>query len=435
MPAARRAGMLQRMEYRFAYPITVALVALCGCGAAGPDGVIVLNPGDGLPVTSYRGMDVADMNGDGLPDLVATKTASDGAGNSTHFISVFLNRATAPGTFAASADYPHGPPERAAWTVIAADIRSNGLPDVISTGFSDSGFRVLLQDPANPGALLQSTLYGMQSDPGSGNLALADIDGDLRPDVIMVGDELVYFPQDGANPGAFLGSVAIGEGTDNVTAGDADGDGLTDLLTFRNTVNSNDLPVPTILLYHRQNPATPGQFFAPVADSIGFNGVMIGLGDLNGDNLPDIVVSGAIGSSDGIFGILRLFRQSILGTFQRGEAPQSSVESLLNEHVIADLDGDGDAEIILGHRTAALDGNMLEIFTAGALGAYESQAILTIPDDLAIFNPELFSIEVADLNGDGQPDIAISTYELFVFFQRTGQPGAFEPATRIAAQR
>jgi hypothetical protein len=106
------------------------------------------------------------------------------------------------------------------------------LPDVVASSLSEAGFRVFLNDPATPGTLLPGAHYGAGVDAvGGPKLAVADMDGDARPDVVIADDSLLaYYPQSAANPGSFLAGRTIGagfSGTEIVVA-DLDGDGRRD---------------------------------------------------------------------------------------------------------------------------------------------------------------------------------------------------------------
>jgi hypothetical protein len=232
------------------------------------------------------------------------------------------------------------------------------------------------------------------------------------------------------------GRNVIGEGSDAVSLGDVNGDGLTDLLTFREGV-ANDLSIADTLLYYRQNPLAPGQFLPPIALFFDYPGRVIGLADLDRDGLKDLYVSGSKGSVSDSRTITTIYRQFWPDNFARVQSHVTAGElRLVNAHAITDLDDDdGDLKILLGLWTGAVFANEIDILSQDAGGAYVRSALLTIPDDEALWGPELFSLRVADLNDDGQPDIAVSTCEIVVFFQQTGQPGVVGGATRIAAQR
>jgi hypothetical protein len=410
----------------------LVLLLLAACGG-GDGGSFVI--GDQRTRTDYLGMDLADMNGDGLIDVVAASVATDSSGGSDGSISIFLQNAGAPGTFTVPEHYPYGPIDVMPMEIAVTDLQMSGLPDVIGISLAEGGFRTLLQEEANPGALLPSVHYGPQSDRDAGvwpMLTTVDIDGDLMHDVLIAGEgTLVVYPQDGAALGSFLDETPIGNGTQNLAAGDVNDDGLNDALTFAETDG-----VPDTLLYYRHNLLSPGQFLTPMSLPIGFSGHAVSLADINGDTRADIVISGFEAIGNGNFnGRFTIFLQTAMDTFQRLQIHTTSSNLYANRHAVTDLEGDGVPEIILGQRTAANDPNTIEIFSRGAGAIYESEVVLTIPDDQAVRRPEIFSIKVADLNSDMQPDIAVSTYEIFVFFQQQGQPGTFGSATRIAAQR
>lgn len=419
--------------------LTIAALLLVGCGGGGSGEVVVLNPGDGLPVEAFYGMDVADMDGDGLPDLVAASVFSDGNDNIERRLNVLLQDAASPGTFRPRTILPYVSNDGSAWNVQAVDLKLSGLPDVLLQPVTAGGFFVFAQDPANPGTVLAPVRIGpTASDQRTfvEDMAVGDIDGDLFPDVLLTADEnLVYYPQDSANPGSFLPGVTVGAGTGSATIGDVNGDGLADVLTFEANPSDTDLPRTDTLFYHRQNPLVPGQFLAPIDLFFDFGGNAISLADLDGNMLNDLIIVGTTGTTSEFNSVLTFFTQPSPDNFVRGETRRTPGDVFGNHLAIADLDDDGDPDIVVGQRSGAVFPNQVTVFLQDANGTYSSSTSLIIPDDQAIWNPELFAVRIADLDGDQQPDIAVSTYELFILFQQTGFPGIFRPATRIIGQR
>ena len=87
-----------KFRQRFLLVLLVASCLVAACGGGGGDGVKVL--GYRGPLTSYKGIDLADMDADGLNDIVSAGYTGDGNGQKTWYVAVFLQRATSPGTFA-----------------------------------------------------------------------------------------------------------------------------------------------------------------------------------------------------------------------------------------------------------------------------------------------------------------------------------------------
>ena len=409
------------------------IAGLAGCGGGGSGEVIVLDPGDGLPVESFHGIDIADIDADGRPDIVAASRHFDGASTSETRLNVFLQDAGNPGTFPARTITVHS--EGAdIWHVAAGDLTLDGLPEVLIKSISFDGFALFAFDPATEGQLLPPARFGESAGfrpEFSDQFAIGDVNGDLYPDlVVSAGKELVLFLQDPAAPGEFVDQGVFAEGAEDVLIKDMNGDGLVDVVSFMTHPNNDDLEVTDEWRLHLQNSSAPGTFFAPVEYFVEGVGWALGAADLNGDGRVDVAVNSTAGRDQ----FLTVYEQTAFGGFTARPAIRTSLGGLLGDQAIADLDGDGRPEIIAAMNTAALDPQLIQVYEQDASGDYVPVTLLTVPFQ-AVGHPFLYTLRVVDLDGDAQPDIVVSTDEIIAFFQVTGSPGQFAPATVIAAQR
>jgi FG-GAP-like repeat len=128
-----------------------------------------VNPG----IVGANQIAIADLNGDGLNDLVITDPGPVG---SPPTVNVLLQDKNNPGQFPSVATYsitPSGLPQ----TVVVADVNNDGLPDIIVGGSSEVS--VLLQ---NPDGTFSVTNYPA---PYSTQIAVADVNGDGLVDIVV----------------------------------------------------------------------------------------------------------------------------------------------------------------------------------------------------------------------------------------------------------
>ncbi len=153
------------------------------CATSGTVGVLLGN-GDGTfqPAAVYgsggvdgSGVAIADLNGDGKPDLVATNGCLDSKCTSGGSVAVLLG--TGKGKFEPAAVYDTGDNS---WSVAVADLNADGKPDLAVANLSSS-ISILLGD--GTGTFMAPVRYPM----GGENLsvAIADVDGDGKPDVLI----------------------------------------------------------------------------------------------------------------------------------------------------------------------------------------------------------------------------------------------------------
>ena len=204
-------------------------------------------------VTSVQ---IGDVNGDGLPDIVAA-TYDDNGNNGAVY--VFLQNKAKPGTFLPPVTFPAGAQPQ---SVKIADVNGDGLPDLIvadlgpgSDGTGTAGVSVLLQDATHRGSFLAPVLYPT---PGSAiDVAVGDLNGDGKPDLVVV--NLAPAPTgsvsvllQGTTPGTFQSATnypGFGQPL-SVVIHDLNGDGHPDIAVADGTS-------ATVLI---QNASAPGTF-------------------------------------------------------------------------------------------------------------------------------------------------------------------------------
>lgn len=324
---------------------------------------------------------IADINGDGAPDVAATSIR----GNS---ISTFWNRGN--GTFAdiIRTEVSGSDPGR----VVTGDVDADGNLDVVISYAKSHKVVVLrglgdgLFDAGEPIALPQ---YPFTQFPRA-DAALANMDAD--PDLELVitireHDDLLVYDNDGAGHFALAQTVATSRRPTGVVLFDVDGDSDIDAVTLDagERTQGNPAYVSVFLNDGFGALAWSSSFFAWADESEN-----IAAGDVNGDLLTDIVIT------DEMSKLLIVVPSTGGGTF--GFPSAFSTWERPFGLALADVDGDLDLDAVVTRNTpsAAL------LLNSGA-GEFAVAA-----EPIAGAGPG--GIAAGDIDGDGDPDFVIGCY-------------------------
>ena len=362
---------------------------------------------------------VADVNGDGVPDLLVARTVDEGLAQDPGLASVYLGAPSSPGTYQQGTDYPTtgGNPSG----IAAVALSGSGTPDMVVSNFGSGTASVFMHDPANPGKYLAATTLTSGGQPNQ--VVAADINGDGKPDLVFAdlstsGNAIVLL-QSATAVGTFAAPLNLSTGamTSSVAVGDLNGDGKPDIVTANFDSNGNNGSVTVFF----QNPSSPGTFAAGVSFPAGAQPQAVRIADVNGDGLPDLVVANRGPGSDGTgtAGVSVLLQDSAHpGNFLAPvtySTPRGAIDV-----AVADLNGDGKPDLVVASLgpapTGAISVLLQSTTTAGTFGTATSYPGYGQP----------LSVAIADLNGDGHPDIAVADgYSATVMLQNAAQPGTF----------
>ena len=310
---------------------TVFYYPFCGNGTGGTLEVLLGN-GDGtlqLPVTYCSGGDwassvtVADVNGDGKPDLVVANVDT-AYGNHNGSVGMLLGNGD--GTFQPAVTYYSGGGQ--AWSVAVADVNRDGKIDLVAANYDDNSIGVLLGN--GDGTFQPALTYGSGGSGGSIAVSVADVNGDYKPDLLValssnnrVGVLL------GNGDGTFQTALPYdsgGSGPVAVAVADVNRDGKPDLL-----VTTPGSGTVSVLLGN-----SGGTLQKAVAyNSGGSNPVAVVVADVNGDGKLDLllgnsgIVAVLLGNGDGTF-------QTALAYYSGGSGPQA----------VADLNRDKSPDLV-----------------------------------------------------------------------------------------
>lgn len=316
----------------------------------------------------------------------------------------------------------NSPPQEISLAVVTGNFDGNGHPSVVTTStvqyqpsFNPGNLKVYLSTGA--GAFAAPKLTAAGNDPLF--LASADLNGDHLPDLVSASYDdgmLSVFLNNPATPGVFAAPVLLtSPGASQVAIGDMNGDGLPDLI-------SADFGVSLFLQ------TSPGKFASPIS-LYGGGANWVAVGDLNGDGQPDVALADAVG-------VKVLFHTGPAGSTTYS-APVSVYTQSVNPGItganliaIADVNGDGLADLVItdpGPVGSPPTVNVL-LQMSGHPGTFESPVVYQLPGNST---PE--SIMVADVNGDGHPDIVVGgSSAVSVLLQMSSAPGSFAAAANYA---
>jgi FG-GAP-like repeat/FG-GAP repeat/Thrombospondin type 3 repeat len=318
---------------------------------------------------------IADVNGDGIADLVVVCP-----GSGTTFTPVVQRlEGLGGGRFAAPQTILSG---TTAFVVVLADLNGDGRADVVLGTPDTGGLSVLLTAPdGSPGSLFAYSIDGPVS-----AIAVGDLTGDGRPDVVAtVFDASRAFVLVNRGDGTLAAPVSfpVGDGPRDLLLEDFNGDGRLDVVT------ANERSTDLTMLLGRGD----GGFMPMLRTPLGTPPTSLAAADFNLDGREDLaVLQAGIQSVDVLFGAgdgnLETGNSFPLG----GGAPYRLLT--------ADVDADGRSDLLLSNALSETE----QIYMGNPDATFGAPA--TISTSL---NPVAQTLQVfeADINGDGLQDVAL----------------------------
>ncbi|HKW30393.1 MAG TPA: FG-GAP-like repeat-containing protein [Verrucomicrobiae bacterium] len=357
-----------------------------------------LAPAVTLPTGTGPGqVAIADLDGDGRPDLVI---ADSYAGDISIYQNISSNGilAFAPRLLFPMIKGAYGNP----LTVVVTDLDGDGKPDIAALN-SDSGLISIFRNISSPGALTTNS-FGPRIDiptlTGAQDLAVRDLNGDGRPDMVTANganDSISIF-QNQSTIGniSFAAPInfAVNSYASDVAIADLDGDGNPDLAVL--LMNNSSVSVFRNL---GLGGTTTTNFFAPqVIFSSAPNGRFLATGDMDGDGKPDIVTANWTTKS---ISVLRNLTSGPGITNNSFAAPVNfTTGGWANNVTLGDLGGVGKLDVVAASQLPSLFSVFPNISTPGS---FTTSSLATRVDYASGYNPN--SASIGDLNGDGRPDI------------------------------
>jgi hypothetical protein len=369
---------------------------------------------------------VADLNGDGIPDVVVTNSEP----NIDQEFTVGVLLGNGDGTFQPAQTYGTGGtfPHQ----VIIADVNGDSKPDLVIANQCGPNLPVCRSPYGSVGMLLgngdgtfQAAKYYHSGGGYADGIAVGDVNGDGNLDLVVANSctgETCQGPPAiaillGDGTGAFVVTHSYGSGgylLSSIALADVNGDGKLDVVAVnqcpgpRNEDGCALGSVVGVLLGKGDGTFKSARTYK----SGGWQATGLVAADVNGDGKLDLVVANGCttGSIEGcgsdFRGVVGVLLGNGDGTFQEAQTFDTSGE-YASSVAAADVNGDGKLDLLVVNSCA--EGYFYKCYKSG-VGAILGNGDGTFQAGTSYLSGgyEAGPIAVADLNGDGKPDVLVS---------------------------
>ena len=422
---------MTRERVRHAYPFTVFALFVVFFIAFGDDATAGARGSSQplfLPAVTYDwsggtpfALTIVDVNGDGRPDLLISGVGNNNDG----VIGVLLGNSG--GTFSGPIAY-YDVGGQAATAPVVADVNGDGKPDVVVAGACSSNCAqgstmagVLLGN--GDGTFQQAVVYNASGYAIAPSVAVQDLNGDGRPDLVVAD---LHCESTGFN-GCLSVLLGNGDGTfraasvyqsggsnaESVVIADVNGDAKLDLLVTNGGSSESSVGV---LLGNGDGSFQPTMAYG----SGGAFAFSLVIADVNRDKKPDLVVTNVYSNTIGVL------PGNGDGTFQPAVAYDSGGQGIVSL-VVTDVNSDGTPDFVVANcglvfcpgngEVDVLLGNGDGTFRPAV--SYDREGFPNPPEYLA----------VADVDGDGKPDVVLTRFFSGTVDVLLGNGnGSFQPA-------
>ncbi len=365
--------------------LILGLTLVIGIGSAAKvEGNIILVPTSVYQAVCVTESEAADLDGDGLIDMIALNVPVTGAKL------LYIYPGTAPGEWASTPIVLSLAAQSQPWGLEIDDINLDGVLDIV-TGDVFNGTVVCF---LATGTFSYSTVVTTLPAGGGFSLTVADYSGDGLPDVLLPGSwssNAMIARGDGT--GQFIpdATLALPGVSATIAVGDLDLNGFQDLVIPFGSGGSVTLGILRAM--------SPGNFLPmetyPISGNYGIDSLE--LVDLNNDGHLDIAhpdgfnngIQVRLNDGSGGFGMPAVF--------PGGDSnPHYSASS--------DFDQDGNIDLVLAGNTLSSQPTTIVIYKGNGDGSF------TIADTLT--SGDCYALNTADLNGDGKTDLLVSNGNL-----------------------
>ncbi|MFD1875569.1 FG-GAP-like repeat-containing protein [Hymenobacter bucti] len=321
---------------------------------------------------------VADVNGDGKPDLF---TANNGTGT----VGVLLGNGN--GTFAATTTYGTGGNNPI--SIAVADVNGDGKPDLLTANQGSSTVGVLLGN--GNGTFQPTATYSTGPSSFPYSIAVADVNGDGKPDLLTTNFILsTVGVLLGNGNGTFQAPINYNTGGNSspysIAVVDVNSDGKPDLLTANNGNNTVG-----VLLGNGNGTFQPIVTYGMGANSFPYS---IAVADVNGDGKPDLFTAN---NGNNTVGVLL---GNGNGTFQAAVTYSTSGSNPISI-AVADVNGDGKLDLLTTNRNS----NTIGVLLGNGNGTFQP-----IATTYSTGGNNPMGLAAADVNSDGKPDLLTTNF-------------------------